>query len=434
MMLQKRILTLLSSCLVGALSIEQFQALGEDQTSDIQPKCFKQSYQINNSNDLKQISDCHMISGSIEIVGYDSELLDLGSISEVKGDLTVANASEIIRIEGLNLETIGGSFELNTLTSLTSAAFPKLEKVDKLEWRVLPIMSAVSLDKGIRQINSIVLSDTSLTGFGGFNVETLSELRIDNNRFLERVDSSVKEISGDLTIAANAKNLRVSLPELKWVKTAMVKDTKDLDLGELQVVQKTAEFIDNHFQSLSLPKLKSAGNTLSIIDNKDLSMIDFSSLTEVGGGLMIINNNQIKNIDFFPVLKSVGGAIEFEGDIDVSEFKKLKVVKGSAIMKSSSSSFDCNDWVDNQVSEVVRGGKIECGSGGSEVTEVVNIDENGERTRTHGRNDDQNSSSGRGDHKIEESNSASPSIGHTNKLLAVFACGLTLLVALELSY
>ncbi|VEU23623.1 DEKNAAC104786 [Brettanomyces naardenensis] len=239
------------------------------------------------------------------------------------------------------------------------------------------------------------MSDTSLTGFGGFNVDTLKTLKIDNNRFLERIDSSVKEISGDLIIAANARNLKVSLPELKWVKTAMIKDTEEVNLDELQVVQSSAEFIENHFRDLKLPKLKSTGTTLSLIDNKRLERAEFPSLVEVGGGLMVINNDKLNQIDFFSQLKSVGGAIELEGDIDENKFKQLKVVKGSAIMKSSSNKFDCKDWVDNEVSSVVRGGKIECGSGDSEFTEVIHLDESGERTsRSTGRNSAKTSKNG----------------------------------------
>ncbi|QPG75484.1 hypothetical protein FOA43_002839 [Brettanomyces nanus] len=359
----------------------------DDQTSEIHPKCFKNSYQISTSGDLLEISDCQTISESIYIHGYDAELLDLGSISQIKGDLKISNASQILRIEALGLESIDGSFELNTLTSLTSASFPKLESVNILDWRVLPILSSVNLDKGIKRISSVILSDTSLTGFGGFNVENLKTLRIDNNRFLEMIESSVKEISGDLLIAANARNLKVKLPELKWVKSALIKNTDELDLSALQVIQSSAEFIENRFKELSLPKLKSAGTTLSIIDNNWLENADFSSLVEIGGGLMIINNDKLTQINFFPMLKSVGGALEFEGDIDSNEFRQLKVVKGSAILKSSSNKFNCQSWVDQEVSTVVRGGKIECGSGNSEFTEVIHVDESGERTsRTTGRN------------------------------------------------
>ncbi len=420
-------------CLPTAFSEEASSSSENSAEENILPKCFKSYYEISSFGDIKKISDCQTISGSINIHGYDMELLELSSIKHIKGDLKISNASQVMRIEAPELESIDGSFTLNTLTSLTSASFPKLESVDTLEWKVLPILSSVGLNKGIKKINSVILSDTSLTGFGGFNVDTLKTLRIDNNRFLERIDSSVKEITEELIIAANARNLEVAFPELGWVKVAMVKDTKSIDLNDLQVVQSSAEFIENKFDSLSLPKLKSVGSTLSLINNKKLENADFSSLVEVGGGLMVIKNDKLKQINFFPALKSVGGAIEFEGDIDDSSFKRLKIVKGSAIMKSSSKFFDCQKWIDKEVSDVVRGGKIECGSGDSEFTEVIHIDEDGERTGTStGRNSAKISDKGRGMHNVQESTSiATHSFDNTKGLLSIFIGCLAIMATLE---
>lgn len=348
--------------------------------AEIDPKCFKPEYFIHTSGDLLALRDCTTISGSIHITGYDSEVLDFGEIIQIKGDLTVSNASSLQRIDALNLNSIGGTFELNTLTSLTSISLPKLECVDTLKWKVLPILTFVNLDSGIKNINSVVMSDTSLTGFGGFNVETLRILNIHNNRFLERIESSVSEVTGDLLIAANAQNLRVSLPNLTWARGITIKDAELINLDGLQIIEKNADFINNKVTSLKFPKLKSTGHTLSVINNKNLKDIEFKSLKEVGGGLMIIDNDKINKIDFFPSLISVGGAIEFHGDIDSNHFEQLKIVKGSAIVKSSSKEFDCGSWLKNEVSKVVRGGKIECGSGKSDSTEVLLIDESGEMT------------------------------------------------------
>lgn len=347
----------------------------------IDPKCFKSEYQIHSVSDLNQISDCTVLSGSIHITHYDSDSLFLGSIKEIKGDLTIRNISNLIRIEALSLNSIGGTLELNTLNSLTSLSFPKLETIETMKWQVLPILTFVNLDSGIKTISSVIMSDTSLTGFGGFNVETLKTLNINNNRFLERIESSVSEVTDELLISANANNIKVSLPNLTWVKTITIKDTESVNLESLQIVERSADFSNNKFESLKLPKLKSTGHTLSIINNKELNEIELTELSEVGGGLMIIDNEKIKTLDFFPSLKSVGGAIEFHGDIKENHFDNLKIIKGSAIMKSSSDEFDCNGWMKNEVGKVVRGGKVECGSGKSSTTDVILVDESGESTK-----------------------------------------------------
>ena len=378
-LLCNNLLLLASTCYAGKFKSYSDESNSSD--SNIQPKCFKSEYNIYSAGDLAAISDCTVLSGSLHISHFDSDSIHLGSIKEIKGDFTVRNISNLIRIEATSLTSIGGVFELNTLNSLTSLSFPKLESLETMKWQVLPILTFVNLDTGIKTINSVIMSDTSLTGFGGFNVETLKTMSINNNRFLERIESTVSEVTGDLLIAANARNIKVSLPNLTWVKSMTVKDTEAINLESLQVIEKSADFSNNKFTTLHMPKLKSAGHTLSIINNKNLDDIEFDNLSEVGGGLMIIDNEKIKKIDFFPSLKSVGGAIEFHGDITSNHFDDLKIIKGSAILKSSSAVFDCGDWMKNEVGKVVRGGKVECGSGKSEKTEVLLVDESGESTQ-----------------------------------------------------
>lgn len=341
---------------------------------DIDPKCFK-DHTINTANDLLSISDCSIVSGSLVIQAFDTDLLSLGSIIKVNGNLLIKNASKVVRIEALELQSVAGTFELNTLTSLNDVSFPKLQSVDTMKWKVLPILSSVNLDAGIKEINSVILSDTSLTAFGGFNVDTLKTLQINNNRFLDLIDSSVKEVSGDILVAANANGAKLHLPELKWVKNIMIKNIDDVDLKSLQVVEGSAEFIENTQSELKVAKLKSVGKTLSIIKNQQLVTIEFPALSEISGGLMVIKNDRINEVAFLPSLKSVGGAVELEGNIDRWEFKQLRIVKGAAKMKTSSSKLQCSDWVEH-FNKVVRGGKIECSSRGSE-TESVLVDESG---------------------------------------------------------
>lgn len=370
-------LLLLSTCCFGDKVIELVDRKDETESVEIQSKCFEPEYTITSARDLMDISDCTVIPGNVHVSAFDSDILYLGSIQEINGDLRVENCSSLVAIDAQSLNTVGGVLELNTLNSLTALSFPRLESVKTLKWQVLPILTVLNLDSGIKQISSIIMSDTSLTGFGGFNVDTLATLIVNNNRYLEKIESTVTEIPGRLLIAANAHNVEVSLPFLTSVKDITIKDAETIDLGSLQVVEQNADFSQNRFALLDLPNITSVGKTLSIAKNNKLKQVNFDNLSEVGGGLMVIDNDLLKNMDFFSSLKSVGGAIEFHGDIDSNHFNGLKLVKGSAILKSSSQNFDCTDWMRNEVGRVVRGGKIECGTGKSSTTEVLMVDESG---------------------------------------------------------
>ncbi|GME68453.1 unnamed protein product [[Candida] boidinii] len=328
---------------------------------EIDVKCMKEKYVIASTEELHQISDCSTIVGSIKIASFDNEIIDFGFISNIRGDLQIANSSNLVKIQG-RIEKICGNFKLDTLTSLGSISLPLLQQVSVIDWNVLPVLSSVRFDKGVNKVNSILISDTSLTGFSGFDVNKLEILKINNNRYLEKIESNVKEITGELIVSANARYLELSLAELQSVKHLTIRDVDKLNISNLQIIEKTGEFINNRFEKLSLDKLKLTGNTLSLMDNDELKEIETPRLEEVGGGLMIIDNKNLKNINFLNEIKSVGGAIEFDGFFKNVELPKLKIVKGSTLIRSTDDDFHCEKWIKEEMSRVITVGKIQCGT------------------------------------------------------------------------
>ncbi|GMF63677.1 unnamed protein product [[Candida] boidinii] len=198
--------------------------------------------------------------------------------------------------------------------------------------------------------------------YHGFDVNKLEILKINNNRYLEKIESNVKEITGELIVSANARYLELSLAELQSVKHLTIRDVDKLNISNLQIIEKTGEFINNRFEKLSLDKLKLTGNTLSLMDNDELKEIETPRLEEVGGGLMIIDNKNLENINFLNEIKSVGGAIEFDGFFKNVELPKLKIVKGSTLIRSTDDDFHCEKWIKEEMSRVITVGKIQCGT------------------------------------------------------------------------
>lgn len=91
---------------------------------------------------------------------------------------------------------------------------------------------------------------------------------------------------------------------------------------------------------------------------------------------MIANNTELAKIDFFPKLRQIGGAIYFEGSFDKIDLPELKLVKGSAYIKSSSEELNCEEFTSPKAGRsIIRGGKIECTSGMK--SKMLNVDEEG---------------------------------------------------------
>ncbi|KAK6463951.1 putative effector of the organization of the beta-glucan layer of the wall [Scheffersomyces coipomensis] len=327
---------------------------------EVPEKCKHAKHVIRSPNDIQNIADCRVLAGDLEVHEYKHPLLTFGNIETVTGNIIIRKSPELVRIEAPSLTTVEKSFVLRELTSLSLVSFPSLLSVRALDWRVLPILSNVHFSNEIKNIESITVSDTSLTGFSGFMADRLETLDINNNRFLDIINSNVETIEGLLHIAANAADVAVSLPKLKSTNNMSIHDVFQIDLNSLESVNNSVSMINNHFSNLKLPKLKAIGGSLSLSKNDKLNHVEFPTLNEVGGGLIIVNNSNIDKINFFPKLNVIGGALELVGPIKDTSLKQLKLVKGSALVQSFSTSFDCSKWSKGDVSNVIRGGKIEC--------------------------------------------------------------------------
>ncbi|CDK27007.1 unnamed protein product [Kuraishia capsulata CBS 1993] len=388
---------------------EQYQS----PEAEIDARCYK-DYTLKDAGDLWAVADCATVGGSLFLKNYQDNFVDFGAIKAITGSIWVENSSQLMSIRGDNLANVDGSIYFSRLTSLKSISLPKLDSVDNIELKVLPLLSELNFPTKMKRLSSLVISDTSLVELTGFVIDKLRILNLNNNRFMEKITSPVKEITEQLLISANSKDTKVSLSSLAWANNVTMRDIGTIDLGNLQVVESSAEFIENTFTSLKLPKLKNTGGTLSIIENVNLKEVEFPSMTDVAGGLMIEDNPQITRLNFFPSLSSIGGAIKFSGNFVETNLDKLKVVKGSASLETASD-FDCSQWISNGVGQVVRGGKIECSSGQGEAQTTLVSDKDGVLTRTN------NSKSVRG----REMNVASSSLsGLSLELvaLAITAC------------
>ncbi|RLV92996.1 Sporulation-specific protein 22 [Spathaspora sp. JA1] len=331
--------------------------------AEIPSLCRQNTFDIHTRQDLDNIIECEILVGDIVISEYNYPIIIFPKLGKILGNLTIIKSPELVRIEAPNLQIISSKFVLTELTSLSLISFPLIKFVNVLDWNILPILSNVHFNNEIQGIESIRMSDTSLTGFSGFLTDTLETLDINNNRFLDIIESNVEKIHGKLHIAANANDVKVNLPRLTRVNNLSINNVETLNLHELKTVDNSLSLSNNYFQQIRFPQLKEIGGTLSIYKNENVNHIEFQNLEEISGGLMLNNNSKIDKVNFFPKLKIIGGALELIGSIKEISFKQLKLIKGSAIVKSTSIQFDCNKWLSSSTSEillVVRGGKIEC--------------------------------------------------------------------------
>lgn len=350
-----------------------------EKASPILEICIKGEHLIENASDLHNLQvQCEDVSGDIRFIGYGNPIVDFGNLHTVGGSVYLENISSIVKIQGNKLEKIGETFSLRSLTSLVSIDMPSLREVKQIEWQVVPILNSAYLSNQMNGLKKITISDSSLAAIEDFSkIVEVDIFDINNNRFLEIIKANIETVHQKLSIHANAKQLELEMPKLVSAQNITIRDTSLVSLPKLETVGSSLELIENDFREIELPTLRSIGGSLGIIDNENLDLIDFSNVRDIQGGLIIANNSKMQKIDSFGKLKQIGGGIYFEGRFSETNFPQLKLVKGSAYVKTDSDMLDCSKWTTPKHGRsFIRGGKISCISGKNEESESVDTDGN----------------------------------------------------------
>lgn len=340
--------------------------------------CPMESLIVERQSNLSILDHCNTIFNDLIITSeYKENILDLKKLTTIQGHLIVENCDTLIKFVAPNLQKINGDFVLNSLTSIVILEVPNLIDVNSIQWKILPILNQVEINPNIMVHETIIISDTSISNLEGFYpIKELDTFNINNNRFLETIKASLVNVKTQFTIHANSKDLQIELPFLQDVENMTIRDAHSIWLPNLKTVRTNLEFIENGCVDLDLGTLETVGGTVGIIDNNYLSKMYFNNVTDIQGGLVIDNNPRLENIDTFQKLKTIGGAIQFKGDFKDTSFPNLKLVKGSAFIKSSSAEMDCNKWIRPlNGRSIIRGEKIKCTS--HKKQNSISLDENG---------------------------------------------------------
>jgi hypothetical protein len=234
--------------------------------------------------------------------------------------LIAQNAQGLTQFGSSTIATIGASFTLSNLTTLSTLAFTALEEVTTIDWSALPALSELTFTTGVSMANSVTITDTFLGDLNGINLVTVGTININNNNRLTEFSTQVANISESLIIDSNGNSLKVELPNLIWAANITVRNVSSFSIPSLAVINGSLGFYENYFTSLMAPNLTSIGSSatlqggLAIVANPSLSNISFPLLKTVGAQNQIANNSDLASGVDFPDLAFVGGAIDFSGN------------------------------------------------------------------------------------------------------------------------
>ncbi|CCC12364.1 hypothetical protein SMACR_05542 [Sordaria macrospora] len=290
---------------------------------------------VNSQADATGLANCKTVKGSVVVTKDVAGDFQISGPLIITGDLKIEDNSKINSIGSETLEQIGGEFKISKTTQLNSISMPKLTQVNKLTWQSIGNPAEMGITQ-LNKVDEVTISDTKLRSIDAINVTSISSMNLDNNQFITKYEPAIKEIKKELNIHANGLDMEVSFPNLIWALNVAVSDVSKISFPSLEIVNGSARFDDNKFDSFSFPNLTSTTNgDISFVGNENMQNLTFPKLTKIGGGLLIANNTALEEISDFPLLETVVGAIKLRGNFTEVKFPKLQSVRGAFDLAST---------------------------------------------------------------------------------------------------
>lgn len=324
--------------------------------------CDEPTATIRNAADATQIANCESVEGSVVIAPEAGQRINIGGrLTEIGGDLICRDNGFITDLSSASLETIGGEFMLRNLTALSTLGFTRLSEVGSINWATLTVLPELNFgNPGITEAESVVIADTFLESISGINVQSLSDMNINNNRRLTQFSTSIRSLSNVLNVQANGLDLEVEMPNLEWIANCTIANVTTFSVPSLATVNGSMRFDSNYFESFTAPNLTEVQDgDISFVSNPQLSNISFPALERIGGGLTIANNTELESIDGFGRLERVGGAIAFRGSFTDFRLPEINDVVGGAEILSTEEIQDACQRLDEESGNVIQG-EVNC--------------------------------------------------------------------------
>ncbi|KAF2745637.1 hypothetical protein M011DRAFT_469306 [Sporormia fimetaria CBS 119925] len=290
---------------------------------------------IQNGGDATAIAACETFTGNIVIATSVAEPIAINGVQVLKGHLISTNNSAIGSISADSLEEIQGELHLEENTALNVLNFPQLKTVQSVRWKGLPKLNNLGFGGPLTKADSVSIENTDLLTLDGLDLEEVDSMFIANNKLINSIVMQLEKVGGSLSIVDNSPDVEVSFPRLTNAKELIFRNCSSVELPSLESTNDSFIFVGNNFESFSAPNLTEVGGALSFVSNTELSNVTFPALETVGQNLELANNTKLQQIEGFPKLKTIEGALDFNGNISSIDMPAFEGVEGAFNIQST---------------------------------------------------------------------------------------------------
>jgi len=369
-----------------------------------------------------QVLDCDdgVAEKDVKISSDLAGALNISGLKEIQGDLVIANASALISVSSSTLTAIKGSLKLDGLNLLETIQLSSLKTLNDVDIVNAYRLSTLDLGK-ITKAGSIHIANTFISDLSNLKLESVDSLTFNSNGQLKTFNSDdLTEIKTQFIVENNGKDMDISMKNLESAGEIQLANIKKFDVSSLEKagaikLNKNAELV-----SFKAPNLTEVTNSVTFIDNKKLTKIDFPQLTKIGD-MTIQNNTAMKDLSGFPKLEYVNSAIKLYGNFDKIELPKLKAVRGTATATSTTDISDFCDYFKKAEEDNIIQGEQKCSWDNPDANKEGSED-NGETTGSGSSSGSKNGGSG-DDKKDDDKDGAAGTVRASMAMfgLAIFA-------------
>ncbi|KAG5985349.1 hypothetical protein E4U55_004573 [Claviceps digitariae] len=315
------------------------------------------------------IIKCDVVNANINVDQRVAGSLEIEGPKQIKGDLIINNATQLISISSSSINSIGGTLRLQGLQLLSSFTMQSLKSVDKLELVNLNQLSGLTLGtSGVTKASSIRIQDTFISDLSGFNVATADNITIANNARLNSFSSQLENVTNTLSVVRNAGSMKVKLLNLQHAGELDFRSIESFDAPVLETAGRVSFQESPELLSVSANNLTAIKNSLTLNNNKKLANISFTALKTIGGDMTILNNTALMKINTFPELKTIGSVL-LAGSFNTVEIPKLDDISGSVTVTSTTDISEFCGFFDGLKQKGLIRGKESCTSNNTKANE-----------------------------------------------------------------
>ncbi len=229
----------------------------------------------------------------VSVVGTNEINLDLSSIFNVGGDVTISNNDQLVSIDLSHLLSVGGNFTLTNNGALLTISLPSLTTVSG-SVAITGNTAATTIDAGSLTTvsGSTTISDNTSAGSISLpNLTSSGSVSIANNTSATTIDAgSLTTVSGSVAITGNTAATTIDAGSLTTVSgsVSLTGDTSLISIDLSALISAGAVAVSNDgVVTLDMSKLVSAGGDVSITGNTHLLTVDLGSLDTTAGNVTI---------------------------------------------------------------------------------------------------------------------------------------------------